>query len=196
MGNDVNLQKIFDKYRYDANIVTKSKAWFQQQVTLLNLRNVNERQLFKEQKTVNKIVPGRLYMYYYDPKTKDTLPYYDKFPLVFPYEALSDGFIGLNMHYLPPFYRIQLMTRLMKFASNTKLNETTKIQYSWSLIAGIARFKIAEACIKRYLSNHVKSPFIEIPANEWHTAMMLPLQRFAKAGYAQVWKDSIQGRGM
>ena len=29
---------------------------------------------------------GRMYFYYYDPKTKDSLPYYDTFPLVIPIE--------------------------------------------------------------------------------------------------------------
>ena len=189
-----DLEKIFEKYKYDVNIVVKSKTWFQQQVSILATKQINERKLFGEQRVVSKIIPGRLYMYYYDPKTKDTLPYYDRFPLVFPYEALDDGFIGLNMHYLPPFYRVQLMTRLMKFATNTKLNETTRIKYSWSLIKGVSRFKLAEPCIKRYLSSHLKSSFIEIPANEWHTAMMLPVARFVKASIARVWADSIKGR--
>jgi len=189
-----DLQKIFEKYKYDANIVIKSKTWFQQQVSILATKQINERKLFGEEKVVSKIIPGRLYMYYYDPKTKDSMPYYDRFPLVFPYEALDDGFIGLNMHYLPPFYRVQLMTRLMKYATNTKLNETTKIKYSWSIIKGVSRFKLAEACIKRYLTTHVKSTFIEIPANEWHTAMMLPVARFMKASIARVWSDSIKGR--
>lgn len=194
MANELELQKIFEKYKYDVNIVIKSKTWFNQQVALLAGKQIRERNLFSEQKTVSKIMPGKLYMYYYDPKTKDKLPYYDRFPLVFPYDKLDDGFIGLNMHYLPPFYRVQLMTRLMKYASNTKLNETTRIKYSWSLIKGVSRFKLAEPCIKRYLADHVKSTFIEIPANEWHTAMMLPVARFMKATITRVWADSIKGR--
>jgi hypothetical protein len=46
---------------------------------------------------------GRMYFYYYDPKTKDTLPYYDKFPLVIPIERYSDGFLGLNLHFYQKF---------------------------------------------------------------------------------------------
>jgi hypothetical protein len=191
MTTQVDLERLFNKYRYDANIVIKSKTWFQQQVTLMTNRRVNERLLFKEQKLTSKIIPGKLYMFYYDPKTKDKLPYYDTFPLVFPYDALNDGFIGLNMHYLPYWHRIQLMTRLMKFASNTTLDTNTKIRYSWSLIAGVSRFKVAESCIKRYLSSHVESQFIEVPANDWHTAMMLPVERFHKSNKNAIWGDSI-----
>ena len=44
---------------------------------------------------------GRLNMFFYDPKFKKTLPYYDTFPLVLPLEPYSDGFLGINLHYLP-----------------------------------------------------------------------------------------------
>ena len=35
---------------------------------------------------------GKMYFYFYDPKTKKTMPYYDKFPLVIPIESYADGF--------------------------------------------------------------------------------------------------------
>ena len=60
-------------------------------------------------------------------KLKEELPYYDKFPLVFPWRRLEDGFIGLNMHYLPHFHRVQLLTRLMQFATNKNMDENTRI---------------------------------------------------------------------
>ena len=39
---------------------------------------------------------SRLNMFFYDPKLKKKLPYYDTFPLVLPLENYSDGFLGLN----------------------------------------------------------------------------------------------------
>ena len=45
-------------------------------------------------------VMGKMYFFYYDPKGKKTLATYDRFPLVFPIERYSDGFLGLNLHYL------------------------------------------------------------------------------------------------
>ena len=39
---------------------------------------------------------GKMYFYFYDPKTKDSLPYYDRFPLVIPIERYSDGFLEIG----------------------------------------------------------------------------------------------------
>lgn len=186
-----DLQKVFDKYRYDSSISLKSKTWFQQQANLLKNARVNPNRIIREQRGVSRVLPGKLYMFSYDPKLKEELPYYDTFPLVFPFKAMPDGFLGLNMHYLPYFQRVQLMTRLMQFANNKNFDETTRIKYSWSLISGISRFKAAEPCVKHYLKDHVKSMFLEIPGSDWHTAMMLPVERFVGSSKQKVWGDSI-----
>ena len=187
-----DLQTTFEKYKYDSSIQLKSKTWFQQQALLLSKKRINPRQLFSEEKVTSKIIPGKLYMFYYDPKGKDTLPYYDMFPLVFPYASVPGGFMGLNMHYLPYFHRVQLMTRLMQYSNNKNMDETTKLKYSWELIAGVSRFKTAESCIKHYLKDHVKSMFIEVPGDNWHTAMMLPVERFVGSNKTTVWGNSIK----
>lgn len=187
-----DLQTTFEKYKYDSTIAQKSKTWFQQQALLLGNKRINEKKLFSEEKITSKIIPGKLYMFYYDPKLKDSLPYYDRFPLVFPYQSTPSGFMGLNMHYLPHFQRIQLMTRLMQFSTNKTMDENTRIRYSWSLIAGAAKFKMAENCIKHYLKDHVKSLFIEVPGSDWHTAMMLPVERFVGSSKNTVWGESIK----
>jgi hypothetical protein len=100
--------------------------------------------------------------------------------------------MGLNMHYLPYFHRVQLMTRLMQYSNNKKMDETTKLKYSWELIAGVSRFKTAESCIKHYLKDNVKSMFIEVPGSDWHTAMMLPVERFVGSNKTTVWGNSIK----
>lgn len=187
-----DLQKIFDKYRYDPSIQQKSKNWFQQQANLLRNSVINTKQLFKEQKLVTRIIPGKLYMFYYDPKLKNELPYYDTFPLVFPYSSTPDGFIGLNMHYLPCFQRVQLMTKLLQFANTKNFDESTRIKYSWQLISGVSKFKMAEPCIKQYLKTNVKSMFIEIPGSDWHTAMMLPVEKFVGSTKSTVWGESLK----
>jgi hypothetical protein len=187
-----SLETLFEKYKYDNSIAQKSKTWFQQQMLLLSRQNVDPKRLFREGKQVTRITPGKLYMFYYDPKGKDTLPYYDKFPLVFPYKKTEQGMMGLNMHYLPHYYRVQLMTRLTQFATNKTLDENTRIKYSWSLIAGVSKFKLAEACIKHYLMDHVVSNFIEVPGQDWHTAMMLPVERFVGSNKLTVWGDSVK----
>lgn len=188
-----NLRTIFDKYKYDPSIAKKSQSWFLKQTVNLQQARINKSRLFREGKLVSKIVPGRLYMFYYDPKHKEDLPHYDRFPLVFPYKFTpQDGMMGLNMHYLPYFYRVQLLDRLMQFSTNKNYDENTRIKYSWNLIAGMSRFRFAEPCIKHYLKGHIESQFIEVPPEDWHTAMMLPVETFVGANKSQVWKESIR----
>ena len=186
------LETTFEKYKYDSNISKKSKVWFQQQTLLLARKRIEPRRLFSEERTTSKITPGKLYMFYYDAKHKDTLPYYDAFPLVFPYQKTPGGFMGLNMHYLPYFFRVQLMTRLMEFSTNKSLDETTRIRYSWGLIANASKFRLAHACIKHYLTDHVQSLFVEVEGSDWHTAMMLPVERFVGSTKNTVWGDSLK----
>jgi len=188
------LQDIYNKYRYDKNIAKKSKVWFEQQVTLLSKKRITPNMIInndpKDVKSPNSIMPGKLYMYFYDPKLKKELPYYDRFPLVFPFRKLEDGWLGLNMHYLPHKLRLTLMDRLLVFANNDKWDATTKLKYSWGLIDGVSKFKIAEPCVKRYLVNHVRSPLVNVTADNWATAMMLPVERFVKATKQEVWQES------
>jgi hypothetical protein len=55
-----------------------------------------------------------MYFFIYDRKGKNELDYYDRFPLIIPLESYSDGFLGLNIHYLPMRYRIAFMRKLMQ----------------------------------------------------------------------------------
>jgi hypothetical protein len=124
-------------------------------------------------------VIGKMYFYWYDPKHKDTLPVYDRFPLVFPIERYSDGFLGLNLHYLNQAERAELLGKLMKFRSSSNLTERSKLKLSYELLSGTKRIaNQMRPCIKRYLFTHVRSPFIEVPATEWDRAIELPVEFF------------------
>jgi len=191
MEQNTSLSDIFKRNQYDLkNVVKKSNSWYQQQALLIRQQNITSKNILKGQGLTNSIKPGNLYMFLYDAKTKDTLPYWDMFPLVFPYEKTKDGFMGLNMHYLPYQMRVQLLDRLMQFANNKRMDETTRLKYSWSLIGGVSKFKAAEPCIKQYLNSHVRSAFKLIPAQDWATAMMLPVESFVGANKNKVWQDS------
>ena len=137
------MHDIFERNKYDLKTAaTKSRGWYTQQLLLLGKQRITPQQLMREHPNEQKarIIPGNLYMFGYDPKLKETLPYYDKFPLVFPYASVPGGFMGLNMHYLPYQLRIRLLDRLMVFKNNDKMDGTTRIKYSWALIAGVSKF--------------------------------------------------------
>lgn len=187
------LYNIFEKHRYNLDEVgQKSKAWYEQQALLLAKKRYTPPMVMRDDPSQlkSRIIVGRLYMFVYDPKTKETLPYYDRFPLVFPFERKQDGFLGLNLHYLPYQLRIRLLTRLMVLASNQKMDDTTRLKLSWQLLSGASKFALAKPCVKRYLLNHVRSQFREVEAQDWATAMLLPVERFRRANPAEVWADS------
>ena len=186
---------VFERNKYDlASSVRKSKGWFDQQVTLLTKQNLTPAKIMSgsPDQLTTRIQPGRLYMYGYDPKGKKELPYYDRFPLVFPFSGSQGGFMGLNMHYLPYHLRIKLLDALLVFKSNNRMDETTKLKYSWQIIDGMSKFAAAKPCVKQYLSGHVKTQFRQINADEWATAMLLPVERFVGASKQEIWSDSIK----
>ena len=133
---------------------------------------------------------GKMYFYFYDPKHKDTLPYYDRFPLVIPIERYSDGFLGLNLHYIHPKQRIILLDKLSEVANNDKFDEKTKLLISYRYLSAATKAFEATPCIKRYLFNHIESRFLEIPASEWDIAVMLPVESFVGASTSKVYSDS------
>lgn len=122
-------------------------------------------------------VIGRLYFFAYDPKWKEKLSKYDKFPMVFPIELYGDGFLGLNLHYLNMRERQMLLGRLMSFANNKKMNRSTKLKLSYDLIQSTRKLNsLSRPCIKRYLFGHCRSRFIEIYADEFDKAIQLPVE--------------------
>jgi len=65
----------------------------------------------------SKMWLGKMYFFVYNPKHKMTLPYYDMFPLVLPVERYSDGFLGINFHYLAPKERAHLLDEIKIFVT-------------------------------------------------------------------------------
>jgi hypothetical protein len=187
------IQDVFDQNKYDLlTAVKRSRSWFEKQVAAMAQQNITPNKVLKGEPSHMRsaIMPGNLYMYAYDPKLKDELPYYDRFPLVFPFRKTQDGFIGLNMHYLPYDLRINLLDQLLVFKNNSRMDETTKLKYSWAVIDGVSRYKAARPCVKQYLSGHVRSQFRQIYSEDWATAMLLPVERFVGASKQQVWAES------
>jgi len=123
---------------------------------------------------------GRMYMYVYDPKHKETLPYYDTLPLIFVVAFTPDGFYGLNLHYVPPFVRAQIIEALTKNLNRAGLSESRKIKMSYDILKKSSKFAIIKHCFKRYLFSHVRSSYMFIDPVEWNKTIMLPTERFKK----------------
>ena len=127
-------------------------------------------------------------MFFYSPKHKKTLPYYDTFPLVLPLEVYNDGFLGINFHYLPISLRVRLLDRLVDYTNSEDFTApTTRMVVDYNRLKSI---KLIRPTIHRYLSGHTRSQFRRIDADEWTIATLLPVQKFKKASSSEVWKES------
>jgi len=165
-----------------------SRAWLRAKVK--DLKPTSYGLMTDRQRLKNKSMIGRMYFYFYDPKTKDSMPYYDRFPLVIPIERYNDGFLGLNLHYIHPKNRMILLDKLSDTISNDTYDENTKLKINYRYLAAASRVFEATPCIKRYLFTQIESRFLEITADEWDIAALLPVESFVGASTSKVYADS------
>ncbi len=152
----------------------KSATWYRNAVSLIADRT-SPSQLFKSGKLLGRPSGGRMSMFFYDPKTKARMPYYDTFPLVLPLEPMKGGFIGLNFHYLPYPARFAFLQQLQSLSSNNKFDQSTKIQATYD---SVKSNKYVKASIKRYLYSQVRSQFLRVNVDEMALAAYLPVAQF------------------
>jgi hypothetical protein len=140
--------------------------WFREKVKQASastqMRAVTPNQLLQRQEDSSAAL-GKMLFYKYDPKFAKKLPYWDMYPLVFPFEKLK------------------------KYATNKKFDATTRLKLSYDLLKGFGR---AVPCVKRYLGTNVRSNTVRINADEWEIAIFLPVERFQKQKKGVVWNDS------
>jgi hypothetical protein len=168
----------------------RARDWFRKRAQ--GVPFVNESQLMKSEpdRFRSAVVPGKMYLFQYDPKLKKELPYYDRLPLIFPIDVGAGYILGLNMHYLPYDLRAKLMDALYPYINNLRLDETTALKVRYRVLKVVSKLAPYKVCIKKYLRNHVRSRFISIDAAEWDIALFLPLERFEKATKRHVWAES------
>jgi len=145
---------------------------------------------FEAKRKVSALTPGMMYLFKYDPKTKNKLPYYDTFPLIFPIDTFKDGFMGINFHYLPPMLRAKLMDAIYSTVSDKKYDDKTKVNISYQILKSASKYKAFKPTVKKYLYSHVRSQFLEVTSIEWDIALFLPLERFKKSDTQTIWNDS------
>lgn len=169
----------------------ESHQWFIKQ--LQNIRNISRKALLTDDKlrTRSKPLIGRMFMYFYDPKGKETLPYYDQFPLIIMVEPAKDGFYGLNLHYLPPRVRAVFFDKLMEYSNNKKINDKTRLMLTYNLLSSTRKLRAFEPCFKRYLYSHVTSRIVEVPPASWEAALFLPTDSFVYVDRKTVWRKSL-----
>lgn len=186
--------------KYKKEDIRDARAWFKEEIKrlLANPWEVNHKQMSRYTRRQESIhLPkstdiGKMFFYGYNPKTKDTLPYYDIFPLILMVKGLNNGWHGLNLHYLPPKQREILILRLMENISDTKLDNNTRLKINYQLLKHVSKYRYFKPCFKRYLVSHVKTNVRSIPFRHWAKAILLPVANFKKSSITTVWADSMR----
>mgnify|MGYP003646911107 CR=1 FL=1 len=168
----------------------ESREWFRRKAQ--SIRRVNRSDLMREEPVQlnNKQILGSMQMFFYQPKHRETLPYYDSFPLVVVIGPADKGFLGLNLHYLPPILRAKLLDGLLDTTNNKSYNDSTRFQVTYGMLQRASKMKYFKPCIKHYLNDQVRSRFAAVPAPEWEIAAFLPTADFQKASKTKVYSDS------
>lgn len=176
----------------------ESYTWLQKEARKLAGPSLRTR-IVKEEKAKgralrgdpSKIHLGSMIMYQYSAKHKETLPYWDAFPVIFLISVDGDSFDGINLHYISPKYRAIILDQLLSVMNNWKFDDTTKLKLTYAILKRASKMKLLLPCYKKYLISHVKSKMIKIHPKDWQTILFLPLQNFQKAPASTVWGDSV-----
>lgn len=187
-----NLFQQIEKEAFRAGITPRtrqSREWFRKRLSSMS---TNRRSLLSDDrvKRTQRSAVGGMYMFFYDPKTKDKLPYWDNFPLVIAVQKARGGFYGLNLHYLPMTLRAKFLDALMDITTDKKYNDSTRFGVSYDYLKKAAKTKYFKPCFKHYLTAHIEGNLSMVPAPEWEIATFLPTAQWSKASQGTVWADS------
>lgn len=186
--------------KINSDSVKKAAEWFKQKIRDLHLQTIPHGIGLT---TTTTPLIGHMFLYNYDAKYKEELPYWDTYPLVLPFNVKSDRFWGINLHYLPPEYRLMLLGALNKLVVDSKITNQKRMEMSWNILSESTRLNYIKPTVHQYLlkGNHVKSKLLLIDSEEWYNAVLLPLEafkgmnkdgKFVTVDKKQVWRDSLR----
>lgn len=138
-------------------------------------------------KNPRRLILGLPVLFIYNAKYKSTLPYWDALPNSIIIGHYPNGFLGINLHYIPWAKRINLANRLLKSVKNKNRINYRDIQKAW--IGAKLPVGLAYLAIRRYLYSHIKS---NIKQFDWETYKLVVREippKFQKQSQEAVYKD-------
>lgn len=179
--------KIFERLLKTAQTinVVDARNWFRQQAASITTNPQSIINTSPLTTTDTERVIGNLALFSYSPKHAETLPFFDRFPLIFPVDIDNEGFTGINFHYLDYQYRALLMDGLYRLQ-----DKNGSITLTYKTLKSFSTLRYFRPCFKRYLNKHVTSKIVSIPQHHWDIALFLPLERFEKQNKRQVHANS------
>lgn len=189
-------QSILDKVRNDPKYsVIRSTDWFRKKIAELGGNSpMAKQELLKttKEKQVTRVLPGSMYIFKYLPKHAQELPYYDMWPCTLMFGLTPTGMIGINFHYLPIQIRAKLFDKLFLIAKVYRNNQQQCKKITWSFLSNASKFPEVRPAVKQYLYSHLQSRLIKVDIDDWKTALLLPIDSFAKKSQAYVARESGQ----
>lgn len=166
------------------NLYTRdARDWFRKRITKDQYSFSRLQADFKKTKSKSMPIIGRMYSFSYtDPVHKETLPYYDAFPLVFFFNSTKkDGhhyLHGLNMHHLEPKRRALLFDILLDIRNEKRYRDNIKLRLTYDVLKGLTQHQLYAPCVKTYRIDRIDTELIEIPAPDWQFVLFLPTHKF------------------
>ena len=169
-----------------------SLQWFQTNVR--DIRRTPSSLMKENQNFVTRFELGKMYMFMYEAKRKDKLKYYDYFPVTICLKRYSNGFMGINLHYLAPRYRALLMDGLYEFYR--EIQDESYFQIRYPSVKSISKLRWAKPCIKQYQYPYIDSRIVEVRPEHMDMVVMLPSQQFRSQGTTtnanDIYRESIR----
>ena len=173
----------------------ESRDWFLEKLKDLGEEentSRNRRNTVRNKVAVTTPRVGMMYFFSYDPKGRKTLPYYDKFPLTILLEFTQDGFLGLNLHYLPLDVRQKFFYgSLLNKASDGDFDDRTFFEISYEYLKRVRSAKAFRPCVKKYLTSNIRGKISHVPSDEWEMAIHLPIANWAKESESKIHRESL-----
>ena len=199
-------QIVQENYFEDMNLDTKGMAqgerietivqWAHSQEIKSTLFEVTALRFHQQQrglvtKEEYRILRGRMVSFWYQPPSTNKLQVYDRYPLVMIIRRRSNGFTGINFHYLGIRERAELLTYMRDRLAWEHDPKKTRLQITYKMLLSKKRYKYFRPALKSYYKTNIKSRFIMIPEKNWDKALLLPIESFeGNVPTERIWRDS------
>ncbi len=175
------IVKNADKWRIH-DMAKKANQWFTKEIAEIRKNRFNKFAFIGTggAQTVKRLEIGKMYFFEYVPKysgignlvpESQYLKVYDRYPLVLPFSVVPNGFLGINLHYLPIKVRAILLDRLLGTANLLE----NRLRVNWQILNSISRVDVGSWATHHYLLNHITSKFRLVKIDDYPKAIMLPI---------------------
>lgn len=147
----------------------EAEEWFETSKKKMNEKSVA--------KTSTRFLPGKIYVFRYDPKYKDTLEWWDRNPVVLALNSKDSNDLGINLNLLPVVVKEELLDFVYDRLEGSIKNQTMGLNSGNALTQGhitltydgaaafLERFGF-DFAIRRYIPNRKNSQAV-VAYEEW-----------------------------